>query len=72
RPERVAGHPPVRTIAAARKARGLDNGPEHAAFAAIRRLLMAATAPAFARTDGSPAYFEACLARANESLKALK
>ena len=72
RPERIAGHPPLRTIAAARKARGLDNGEDHAGFAAIRRLLMAATAPAFARTEGSPAYFEACLARAEESLKALK
>ncbi|MGA1391982.1 MAG: aminoglycoside phosphotransferase family protein [Phycisphaerales bacterium] len=72
RPERIAGHPPVRAIAAARKARGLDNGSDHAVFAAIRRLLMAATAPAFARTEGSPAYFEACLTRANESLKALK
>lgn len=72
RPERIAGHPPVRSIAAARKARGLDNGPDHASMAAIRRLLMAATAPAFARTDGSPAYFEACLAKGGESLKAVK
>ncbi len=72
RPERIAGHPPVRSIAAARKARGLHNGEDHAGFAAIRRLLMASTAPAFARTEGSPAYFEACLARATESLKALK
>lgn len=71
-PDRLKGHPPLRTISAARKARGLDNGSDPARLAAIRRLLMAATAPAFAKTEGSPTYLEACRRRLDESLAALR
>jgi aminoglycoside phosphotransferase (APT) family kinase protein len=71
-PDRLKGHPPLRAIAAARKARGLDNGPDPSRLAAIRRLLMAATAPAFAKTEGHPAYLEACRRRLEESLASLR
>lgn len=72
RVERIEGHPPVRAIAKARKAAGLDNGPDHTRLAAIRRLLMAAAAPAYARTEGSPAHLAACRQRMEASLRSLK
>jgi hypothetical protein len=72
RPDRIAGHPPVRAIAKARKEAGLDNGDDHARLAAIRRTLMAATAPAYARTEGSPAHLAACRDRIESSLRSLK
>jgi len=72
RPERLEGHPPVRAIAKARKAAGLDNGDDHTRLAAIRRLFMAAAAPAYARTEGSPAHLAACRGRIDASLEALK
>lgn len=71
-PERIAGHQPVKAIAAARKGCGLDNGRDHQRLAAIRRLLMATTAPAFAKTEGSPIYLEVCLAKAEEAIRSLK
>ena len=72
RPERLDGHPPVRSIARARKAAGLDNGEDHARLAAIRRLLMAAGAPAYAQTEGTPAHLAACRARIESSLGMLR
>lgn len=72
RPERVEGHSPVRAIAKARKAAGLENGEDHGRLAAIRRLLMAASAPAFARTEGSPSHLAACRARMEASLSTLR
>jgi len=71
RPDRIAGHPPVKSIAAARRAIGLSNGSDHARLAAIRRLFMAATAPAFSRSEGGAAYLEVCLGRIGESLRML-
>jgi len=71
-PDRLKGHPPIKAIGAARKALGLDNGPEPGRLAAIRRVLMAATAPAFAKTEGSPAYLAACCAKLGEALKTLE
>lgn len=70
-PDRLKGHPAIRSISAARKARGLENGSDPGRLVAIRRLLMAATAPAFAKTEGSPAYLAACRQRLEESLAAL-
>ena len=71
RPDRLEGHPPLRSIARARKAAGLDNGGDHPRLAAIRRLLMAAAAPAYARTEGTPAHLEACLEHMEHSLRTL-
>lgn len=59
--EKVDGVKPVSLLAKARKAVGLDNGDDYADLANIRRLLVAAAAPAFLRTDGSPRYLEAAL-----------
>jgi hypothetical protein len=68
RPERLQGHSPVRAIARARKAEGLDNGKEYQHLAAIRRALLAGTAPAFLRSEGSPAHLAACLQQLERAL----
>lgn len=72
RPERMANHKPVRAIADARRAGGLDNGDDCMRLAAVRRLLMAATAPAFLKSEGSPAYLAACLDRLEAGLEQVK
>lgn len=68
RPQRMAKHKPVREIARARKARGLATGDEYPQLAAIRRALLAATAPRFLKTEGAPAHLAACLERLEQSL----
>lgn len=57
----IEEHPPVRLIARHRKKLGMPLGDDYARQADIRRALLAATAAAFLRTEGSPAYLEACL-----------
>lgn len=59
--EHMNGVKPVSLLAKARKAVGLDNGEDYADLANIRRLLVAAAAPAFLRTDGNPRYLDAAL-----------
>jgi len=70
-PERLKATRPVRAIAHARKQLGLSNGPSHMRMAAIRRLLLAATAPAFMKSEGAPAYLNACLERLEITLKTI-
>ena len=59
--EHLGGVKPVSMLAKARKAVGLDNGEEYGDLANIRRVLVAAAAPAFLKTDGNPRYLEAAL-----------
>jgi hypothetical protein len=61
RPERMAPTPPVEAIAAARRRHGLPVDPDHEDLAELRRLLLAATAPCFLRTEGNPRHLAACL-----------
>jgi Ser/Thr protein kinase RdoA (MazF antagonist) len=61
RPERLKKHRPVRAIAAARKRLGLPVGEGDARLAMIRRLLLAASAPRFLRSEGHPRHLAACL-----------
>ena len=70
RPTRLSGNSPVRHLAMARKAIGLENGPEYARLADIRRTLYAATAPAFLRTEGG-AQLAASLDHLEEGLSRL-
>ena len=72
RPERLAPCKPVRAIADARGAVGLDNGHDFMRLAALRRLLLAATAPAFLKSEGSPTYLGACLERLEQGLGQVK
>jgi hypothetical protein len=69
RPERL-GQKPVKALAEARKRLGLENG-DYPPLAAVRRVLLAATAPAF-RGEHHPALLAACLARLEEGLRDVK
>jgi hypothetical protein len=61
RPERTKVHKPVKALAAARKARGLRVDGDYPRLAMIRRALLAGTAPKFIKSEGHPAYLDACL-----------
>lgn len=72
RPERMKTHKPVKTLAAARKKLGLPVEPDYPRLAMIRRALLAATAPRFIKSEGHPAYLEACLGWLEIALNELK
>jgi hypothetical protein len=72
RPERIKAHKPLKAIADARRARGLSVGDDHQRLATTRRLLLAATAPAFLKSEGAPNYMAACLERLESGLRELK
>jgi hypothetical protein len=72
RPERLAAAPPVETIAAARRRHGLPVGDDHEELAELRRLLLAATALCFLRTEGHPRHLEACLNHGERALERLR
>jgi aminoglycoside phosphotransferase (APT) family kinase protein len=72
RPERIKRHGPVKAIAAARRRRALPVDDDYPRLAAIRRALLAATAPSFLRSEGDPRYLEACLDRLTHALDELK
>jgi len=68
RPQRLEAAPPVSTIAAARRRHGLPVGEDHEELAELRRLLLAATAPCFLRTEGHPPHLAACLEHGERGL----
>lgn len=72
RPERIRKHKPVKAIVQARKKFGLPTGGDYQRLAAVRRVLLAATAPRFLKSEGNPAYLESCLSRLESSLNDLK
>jgi hypothetical protein len=72
RPQRLKPHKPVKALAAARKRLGLPVEPEYPRLAMIRRALLAATAPRFIKSEGHPAYLDACLERLEIALNELK
>lgn len=59
----LCGIDPVRTLAQTRHALGLPGDEDDEALADVRRVLMAATSPAFSRTEGDPVYLGAALRR---------
>ena len=59
-PERLEATRPVHTMAKARMARGLPTEKDCEPLADIRRALMAATTPAFMKTEGHPGFLTAC------------
>ena len=69
RPERLKGRSPVRLLAAARRRLGLEVDEDHARLADLRRILLAACAPAFLRTEGVPAYLDAALDHLERGLR---
>jgi len=71
----IDGHDPVTLIGKARKRYGLagaggEEGDVHH-LARIRRALLAATAPAYLKSEGSPRYLSACLEILEKISKAL-
>jgi hypothetical protein len=72
RPQRLHPHKPVKALAAARKRLGLHVESEYPRLAMIRRGLLAATAPRFIKSEGHPAYLDACLERLEIALNDLK
>ena len=58
---RLESSKPLNTMANARKAIGLKVTDDYHELANIRRLLLAATAPAFMQSEGDPRYLHACL-----------
>jgi hypothetical protein len=58
---RLESSNPLNTMAYARKAIGLKVTDDYHELANIRRLLLAATAPAFMQSEGDPRYLHACL-----------
>ena len=71
-PERLVASKPVKAMAKARKARGLQVEARWEDLAMIRRALLAGTAPTFIRSEGHPRFFRACLQQLERSLDALK
>ena len=63
RPEALHGVKPVQTLAKFRKELGLPNteGEDHGLLANTRRVLMAATTPAYLHREGNPKYVRAAL-----------
>lgn len=61
RPERLGGVEPLLELAAAREALGLENGDDWRELAGVRRVLMAATSPAFLNHEHDARYLEAAL-----------
>lgn len=68
RPERLTKTQPVTALAEARKSRDLPTEDNYQQLADIRRALMAATAPAFMKTEGHPRYLAACREQLADSL----
>lgn len=68
REETLCGVDPVTTLARARRSLGLPADDDDLALADVRRVLMAATSPAFSRTQGDPVYLGAALERLDRLL----
>jgi hypothetical protein len=67
----MAKHKPVKLVALARKAIGLTVDDAYPRLATIRRGLLAATATAHLRIEGSPRYLDACLANLEQMIREL-
>ncbi len=57
------GIDPLSQLADARAAQGLENGTDAAELAEVRRVLMAATSPAFYGSEGDPVYLRSALTK---------
>lgn len=72
RPDRLAATRPVRAMARARRAQGLPVRADAHELADVRRILMAATAPAFLSTEGHPRHLAGALSQLQAALARLK
>ena len=58
---RLKSSKPVHAMAAARKSLGMRVDDDYSELVDIRRILLAATAPAFMQSEGDPRYLASCL-----------
>jgi hypothetical protein len=58
---RLKATKPVPTMAAARKSLGMRVDDDYSTLVDVRRLMLAATAPAFMQSEGDPRYLASCL-----------
>lgn len=68
KPELLHGAKPVSLLAKARRKLGLDTSDDYALYANVRRVLMAAVAPAFVHREGHPKYMHAALEMLEKNL----
>lgn len=68
KPELLHGAKPVSLLAKARKKLGLDTSDDYGLYANVRRVLMAAVAPAFVHREGHPKYMGAALEMLEKTL----
>ncbi|MCC6677632.1 MAG: aminoglycoside phosphotransferase family protein [Phycisphaerales bacterium] len=66
--ELLHGVKPVSALAKIRRDRGLPTDDQYAEVAMVRRVLMAACAPAFVEREGNPKYLHAALELINQTL----
>ncbi len=71
RPDRLDMTKPVRAVARARRKLGLKAEEAGHALADIRRILMAATAPAFLKTEGHPRHLAGAIGQLEAALERL-
>ncbi len=71
REDQLAGVDPLATLARTRRGLGLPTDDGDLEIADLRRVLMAATSPAFSRTQGDPIYLSAALNRLERLLPAV-
>lgn len=68
KPELLHGAKPVSLLAKARRKLELDTSDDYALYANVRRVLMAAVAPAFLHREGHPKYLHAALEMLEKNL----
>jgi len=69
---RLKATKPVNAMASARKKHGLRVDDDYIKLVDIRRMLLAATAPAYMQSEGDPRYLAACLEQLNQAMARLK
>ncbi len=72
RPDRLKATRPVKALAQARRRHGLQNEPLSPELADIRRILMAATSPAFLKTEGHPRHLAGALDQLEAAMPRLR
>jgi hypothetical protein len=68
KPEILGGVKPVEFVADLLRTRGLMGDEDYRTLATVRRVLMAATSPAYLAQDGNPRYMHAALEKLEEGL----
>ena len=69
---RLKATKPVPTMASARRKNGMRVDDDYHTLVDVRRLMLAATAPAFMQSEGDPRYLASCLVQFQNALDRLK